>query len=242
MNCWIMVDQKVEIGKGFYFATAIPVTDWEYLEMDNGFSLALGVVDFFNPILMMAFFLLTVKRVKNEMPKSYWIAYIIGYISVLIAGFMIPAYKCYIGLTGLKFELPVRLVTIINIGFMIAGISIFFGTLKHRKNAAYSIVSPVSLFNSVIVSLGAVGLILVYVSYIKIALRRKKISSIVCIAYSLAVTFSLAFVGAALDETKAVIHWIEEIVNISGMLSLCIGGILLYRDNKNCVFPENGDR
>lgn len=47
--------------------------------------------------------------------------------------------------------------------------------------------------------------------------------------YALAVTICLAFVGAALDETLAVIHWIEEIVNIIGMITLCIGGYLTFR-------------
>jgi hypothetical protein len=135
-----------------------------------------------------------------------------------------------VGLTDLEFELPVKFVTVTNIGFMIAGFSIFLGTLKVNQNKVLSVISPVSLFNSLIVIFGAAGLILIYVSYIKLALRKQRKIAIVFFAYSLLVTLGLAFVGAALDETLALIHWIEEIVNISGMLALCIGGYMLFKE------------
>ncbi|MCR5755992.1 MAG: hypothetical protein K6G30_14425 [Acetatifactor sp.] len=198
--------------------------------MNNDFSLALGIVDYFNPILMTIFFFYTVRKVKKEIATKFFIPYICGYVLVLCAGFMIPTYKCVVGLTDLEFELPVKFVTVTNIGFMIAGFSIFLGTLKVNQNKVLSVISPVSLFNSFIVIFGAAGLILIYVSYIKLALRKQRKIAIVFFAYSLLVTLGLAFVGAALDETLALIHWIEEIVNISGMLALCIGGYMLFKE------------
>lgn len=208
--------------------------------MSNDFSLALGIADYFNPILMSVFFFYTVGKVKKEIGRQYWIPYVCGYVLVLCAGFMIPTYKCIVGLTDIEFELPVRLVLFTNIGFIIAGASIFLGILKRNRNKVLSVFAPVSVFNSLVVIFGALGLILVYVFYIKLAFAKKRKSAVVCYCYSLAVTLCLAFVGAALDETQALIHWIEEIVNISGMIMLCIGGYLTFRTKEQAPGSQFG--
>ena len=196
--------------------------------MDNNFSLALGIVDFFNPILMAVFFFSTVRKVKKEIALKYWIPYVCGYVLILGAGFLIPTYKCVVGLTNIRFELPVKLVSVTNAGFIIAGISIFLGTLKKNHSHLLSIISPVSLLNSLVVICGAIGLILIYVSFIKLASEKKQKKATLCIYFSMIVTICLAFAGAALDETLAMIHWIEEIANIIGMAALCIGGQLTF--------------
>lgn len=205
--------------------------------MDDGFSLAMGLFDFINPIMYAGFFIYTFKKIRPYLKKGFYIVYVIGGFLSLCAGIMIPTVKCIVGLGLMEFSLPVKIVAFVNTGFILSGFSVFIGTLKKFRNpeadkdvTLRSIINPYSLLNSVVVLGGAVGLVLVYISYMKIALQRKRKSAFYVLCYSLVMTLANSFVGSAMDTSAAWVHWLIEAIAVSAHTCLFVGGILIFRE------------
>lgn len=205
--------------------------------MDTGFSLAMGLFDFINPAMYAAFIIYTLPKIRPYLIKWVYVVYLTGGILSLAAGILIPITKCVVGLGLMTFTLPVNIVALVNAGFALSGISVFFGTMKRFRNReseksvkTRSIIDPYSLINSIIVLGGAAGLILIYVSYIKIALERKRKAGGYVLCCSLAMTLVSSFVGAAMDTSASWVHWIIEIIAVSAHTGLFVGGLLIFRE------------
>ena len=209
--------------------------------MNDGFSLAMGLFDFINPIMYASFFIYTLPKIRPYLIKWVYMVYLAGGILSLTAGILIPTTKCIVGLGLMTFELPVKIVAFVNTGFILSGFSVFFGTLKKFRNSEAkkavklrSIINPYSLLNSIVVLGGAVGLVLVYISYIKIALERKRKAGCYVLCYSLVMTLANSFVGAAMDTSASWVHWLIEVIAVSAHTCLFVGGLLIFRE-KNRV-------
>ena len=232
--------------------------------MNDGFSLAMGLFDFINPIMYASFFIYTLPKIRKRLIKWCYGVYLAGGILSLSTGILIPSIKCIVGLGLMTFELPVKLVAFVNTGFILSGFSVFFGTLKRFKKhktketielksiinpyiflglivvlgviiglmliRMRSIINPYSLLNSVVVLGGAVGLILIYISYIKIAIERKRKVGCCLLCYSLIMTLANSFVGAAMDTSASWVHWLIEVIAVSAHTCLFIGGVAIFHE------------
>lgn len=207
--------------------------------MNEGFSLAMGLFDFINPIMYASFFIYTFKKIRPYLAKGFYIVYVCGGLLSLCAGILIPTVKCIVGLGLMTFDLPVKIVAFVNTGFILSGFSIFIGTMKKfspmyngKKDGSvtlHSIINPYSILNSVVVLGGATGLILVYVSYMKIALKKNRKAAFGVLCYSLVMTLANSFVGSAMDTMAPWVHWLIEAIAVSAHTCLFISALLLFK-------------
>ena len=205
--------------------------------MNDGFSLAMGLFDFINPVMYAAFFIYTLPRIRTYLIKWVYGVYLAGGILSLSTGILIPAIKCIVGLGLMSFELPVKLVAFVNTGFILSGFSVFLGTLKkfrkpegNKTVELKSIINPYSLLNSIVVLGGTIGLILIYISYIRIAIERKRKAGCYLLCFSLIMTLANSFVGTAMDTSASWVHWLIEVIAVSAHTCLFIGGVAIFHE------------
>lgn len=145
-------------------------------KVDNkGFSIALGLFDYINPIFYSITVLTIIRNLKPLMSMPLFIAFAIGAVISIIFGLTIPTVKLMVGLGIMEFKMPVNLVAYVNIGIFISGLSLFIHTysISPIMIILLILITSVILFlilkktkkiNNIAVIIGAIGYVLIYIS------------------------------------------------------------------------------
>jgi len=203
------------------------------------FSVALGLLDYVNPLVYLLINIIIAYNVKDKMSLLAFLIYIIGVTISLVFGFTIPTVKVLVGLKKFEFKLPVNFVTYVNGGIFISG-SVLFLCLTKVSILIYLLIvlamatlllliyKKSGKFNTVAVILGCFGYLFIYATNISIGVIQGNTLSI--IFYCLAICFMLALagIGAFANLMKAQIHWVLESTNIACQLCVLIATIILY--------------
>lgn len=208
-------------------------------DKSKNFSVALGLTDYFNPILYLITSLTIIDNLDGIMKTPYNYIYIIGVIISLIFGFTIPTIKLLVGLGKLKFKLPVNLVFYVNSGIFVSGLMLIKNIIN-INNIVFIVIVLASIilllfvflktkkFNNIAVLIGAVGYLLIYISLIAKAIYCNL--NIPIVLYGIAICFYLMLIGIGLKANlkDARIHWLLEISNIICQSSVAVGTIILF--------------
>lgn len=208
--------------------------------MNEGFSVALGLFDYINPICYTTFSIIGFKHFRKIMKSGFFYVYLIGCIISLVGGFTIPTIKTLVGLGIIEWGLPVKPVTIANFGFLVSGPTLFLGTLKCNRRSGSDIMlmsSGLSLafLNKFIVGFGAFGMIMIYVTTAKLAFERKRPYAAITLIVSLCGTlFESVYSNIGTDLNSPAVHWVIEIGAVITHVMLVVSAYLLfvYKDRK----------
>lgn len=197
----------------------------------NDFSIMMGIVDFLNPVLYSCFLVCLLHNIKNTVKLRHYITFVIGAAISIGAGLCIPIIKVLVGMDRMDFELPTGIVAVVCVGFFVSGIALFLGTMKKNySDKAYAVVgAPVFNFNTFVVLFGAAGIILIYISMIKIAFRKKRKAAMVFAIIPVVCTTFLCGVSAMADLYNPIVHWTIQFTNIFAQASLLTSAILSFK-------------
>ncbi len=197
----------------------------------NEFSVLLGIVDYFNPLIYFSFLICVVRHIKGKIKKSHYIVFLIGAVMTICAGVIIPTLKIVVGLGKAEFSLPVGIVAIANIGIFLTGVSFFLTTLKrnYSKKMYGAVGAPVFNLNTFIVFFGAVGLIMTYVAMIRLAILKKHKLAILFVVVSIICTMFLCGVATVADLESPLVHWVIQLTNILAQSCLLTSAILVFK-------------
>ena len=204
----------------------------------KGFSVALGLVDYVNPLTYSINTFLILSGVRHLMnPVQFW-AYLIGIIISLIIGIVIPTRKLLVGLGKIEFRLPYALFFIVNLGIMVTGVALF-GTVAGTKALliALAVILAIILglwaktkrFNSAIMFTGTLGYTLIYISLVMLSLRAGKILPMILFILCWCIMMGIIVMSMKVDLTNPKWHWPIEGGNISCRIILMIGLIILFK-------------
>ena len=213
--------------------------------MNDGFSVALGLFDYINPVCYTIFSIIGFKYFRKLMKPHLFCIYFVGCIISLVGGFFIPTIKTLVGLGIIEWKLPVSKVIIANTGFLISGPTLFIGTLKANRKEGSNVrllsIGSMSLafYNKLIVGFGAIGMIMIYVTCAKLAIERKRYGAVAAICVSLAGTlFESVYSNAGVNLNSAAVHWVIEIGAAITHLMLVVSAYLLFIREDKTVMPE----
>lgn len=191
----------------------------------DNFSVALGLFDYINPIFYTLTSFIVLRSINGVISKPMFYIYAIGATISLIFGFTIPTVKFIVGLGVMKFKMPVNLVFYVNTGIFISGITMFTYTFK--VNTIVSILLIVSVliglglilkktkkFNTTAVLIGTCGYLLLYISFLSLAIISKKYMNVLMFAIAICLFVYLCLVGIFSDLKNSRVHWAIEIANV----------------------------
>ena len=204
----------------------------------KGFNVALGLVDYVNPLTYSINTFLIFAGVKHLMnPLQFW-GYLIGIIISLIIGIVIPTGKLLVGLGKIEFRLPYALFFIVNFGIMITGVALFH-TVAGTKALliALAVILAIILglwamtkkINSAIMFTGTLGYTLIYIALIMLALRAGKILPMIMFILCWCIMMGIIVMSMKVDLTNPKWHWPIEGGNIGTQIILMIGLIVLFK-------------
>ena len=107
----------------------------------NKFSVSLGLFDYINPVFYSVTIITIVKNISFELGNPYNLFLIMGAILSILFGFVIPTGKVIVGLSIIKFKMPVSLVFCVNAGILLSGLMI----LKYVMNLKLVLLLIISL-------------------------------------------------------------------------------------------------
>lgn len=208
---------------------------------ETKFSVALGLFDYINPIFYSITTLAVIIGLKGIMKPFPYTIYIIGAIISLVFGLTIPTVKLLVGLGKFKFKMPVNLVFYVNSGILLSSLAI----LKHTFNISLSLIFATfgmiflllttiymtsKKFNTVAVLTGAIGYVMIYTSFITLAIRSHILLPIYLYALAIIFFLGLCLIGIKANLKDAKIHWIIETCNVlcQGLVALATV-LLLWR-------------
>ena len=208
-------------------------------EAKGNFSVALGLLDYVNPVFYLVTVVTLVLNLKGVLELPMLIVYLMGALVSIIFGFTIPTVKVLVGLGKMKFQLPVNLVTYVNIGILTSGIVLLCHMLKLKFIVCFAIVlvsilalliayKKIEKFNSIAVLIGAIGYLFIYISLITFALRAGVTISIVFYAIAICLYLALVCIGVFGDVMNAKVHWVIESCNICCQGSVAIATVLMF--------------
>ena len=208
-------------------------------EAKGNFSVALGLLDYVNPVFYLVTVVTLVLNLKGVLELPMLIVYLMGALVSIIFGFTIPTVKVLVGLGKMKFQLPVNLVTYVNIGILTSGIVLLGHMLKLKFIVCFAIVlvsilalliayKKIEKFNSIAVLIGAIGYLFIYISLITFALRAGVTISIVFYAIAICLYLALVCIGVFGDVMNAKVHWVIESCNICCQGSVAIATVLMF--------------
>ena len=203
----------------------------------KGFSVALGLIDFINPLTYSINTFLILAGVKHLMnPVQFW-AYLIGIIISLIIGIVIPTGKLLVGLGKIEFRLPYALFFIVNLGILVTGVALFSvvaGTtaliiaLLVILAIILALWKATKKFNSAIMFTGTLGYTLISIALVLFALRAGKILPVVLFILCWCMMMGIIVFSMKADLKNPKNHWPIEGGNITCQLVLMLGLILLF--------------
>ncbi len=204
----------------------------------KGFNVALGLVDYVNPLTysINTFLILSGARYLMD-PLQFW-GYLIGIIISLIIGIVIPTGKLLVGMGKIEFRLPYALFFIVNLGIMLTGVSLFAAVAGTKALIIALIIILVIIFvlwamtkkfNSAIMFTGTLGYTLIYISLIMLALRAGKILPMIMFILCWCIMMGIIVMSMKVDLTNPKWHWPIEGGNIGTQIILMIGLIILFK-------------
>ncbi|MDO5329361.1 MAG: hypothetical protein Q4E88_04630 [Coriobacteriia bacterium] len=200
----------------------------------NDFSVALGLVDYFNVLFTGLFYYVLLKNIKPNIDKFlYWVI-MIGAMLTVFFSFCIPTYKVSIGIEHYEYETPYGILFMTYLGFLISGVGMFIAVFFRNKNKKLEVLSgaPLAVYQNA-VFLAMLGKVLMYACIIKMAIKRKKWSSLILYAFSLVLIFIMCYIANFGTIPVAWAHWIVEIVNITCQVALFFGTVILFKERKH---------
>lgn len=206
----------------------------------SGFSVALGLFDYINPIFYSITSITIAKNMKDVMSTPVFILFLLGVALSLAFGFTIPTVKFIVGLGKMEFKMPVNLVFYVNTGILISGLALFFTVtgispvlLLVILAAIVGILVAIKLkngkFNTVAVLAGAAGYLLIYISMIIYSLSVGCIISVWLYAFAILLFVSLVMIGIKANLMNPKVHWVIEITNVVCQMTVAIATILAFR-------------
>lgn len=206
----------------------------------DNFSVALGLVDYINPIFYTITSLLILRNMKDVMTAADYRIYLFGAVISLIGGYIIPTGKLIVGLGIIKFVMPVPLVLFVDSGILISGLILLKNVFSLPAAAIISIAAVIIMLLIMIVKktgklnpsavlTGAMGYLMIYASLIFLSLRRNSIPPVLLYAIAILLFVTLVFTGIKADLYDARVHWFIEICNILCQGSVALGTFLLFK-------------
>lgn len=209
-------------------------------KVDNkGFSIALGLFDYINPIFYSITVLTIIRNLKPLMSMPLFIAFAIGAVISIIFGLTIPTVKLMVGLGIMEFKMPVNLVAYVNIGIFISGLSLFTYTysISPIMIILLILITSVTLFlilkktkkiNNIAVIIGAIGYVLIYISLITLAIKAGFYISVILYAIAIVLFVMLCTIGIKANLMNSKVHWVIEVSNVVCQLSVALSTLLLF--------------
>ena len=204
----------------------------------KGFNVALGLVDYVNPLTYSINTFLILSGARHLMgPLQFW-GYLIGIIISLIIGIVIPTGKLLVGMGKIEFRLPYALFFIVNLGIMLTGVSLFAAVAGTKALIIALVIILVIIFglwamtkkfNSAIMFTGTLGYTLIYISLIMLALRAGKILPMILFILCWCIMMGIIVMSMKVDLTNPKWHWPIEGGNIGTQIILMIGLIVLFK-------------
>lgn len=199
----------------------------------NEFSVALGLLDYVNPIFYTITALTLIRNMKGMMSSALFTVFVIGAVISLIGGFVIPTGKVLVGMKVIRFRMPVSIVFFVNSGIFLSGLALAAYVLKLPWIVLIllAVCSAVFLgmiirrsgkFNTAAVLTGAIGYVLIYISLIILSLAEHMILPVILYALAICLFVFLCFIGIKADLYDPKVHWLIEICNV-----LCQGLVAL---------------
>lgn len=197
------------------------------------FSIALGLLDYVNPVFYTVTSLTLIRHLKGTMNSTLYMIYLAGAVISLIGGYAIPTGKVLVGMKIIKFRMPVSIVFFVNSGILFSGLALGAHVL-HLSTLAISaiflaaaaflafIIAETHKFNTAAVLCGAIGYLLIYFSLILTSLIAHMILPVILYLAAICLFVFLCFIGIKADLYDAEIHWIIEISNVicQGLVAL----------------------
>lgn len=203
----------------------------------NKFSVALGLLDYINPILYSVTIITVIKKFYPIMESPYNIILLIGAIISIFFGLAIPTFKVLVGLKILKFSSPVSLVFSVNSGILLSGV-ILINYVMNFNIIILSIILAcivgllifyfiIKNSNTIAVLVGALGYILIYISLILLSIEYCLIVPIIMYAFAIVLFLMLCLIGIKSDLKNPRVHWIIESSNIICQLLVATATMIL---------------
>ena len=200
----------------------------------NDFSVALGLVDYFNVLFTGLFYYVLLKNIKLDIDKFLYYIILIGAMMSVLFSFCIPTYKVILGMEHGEYTTPYFILFMTYLGFLIFGVGMFIAVFFRNKNKKFGILTGAALqvYQSAVL-FAMIGKILMYVCVIKMAIKRKNWLCLGLYIFSLALIIIMGFIAKSGTIPEAWAHWIVEFVNITCQVALFAGTVILFKKNKN---------
>ncbi|MBQ3372501.1 MAG: hypothetical protein IJG40_05115 [Oscillospiraceae bacterium] len=207
-------------------------------ERFSKFSVALGLLDYINPICYCITMVTIVKHTRADMGQPYGVIFLIGAIISIFFGFIIPTGKIIVGLGLIKFRMPVSLVFCVNTGIFISGLML----LRYALNMSIAwlcfliavvVVLLILIYrkskkiNTIAVLTGAAGYVMLYTSLITMAARQGSIPSIIMYAIAILLFVMLCGIGIKANLKDPKVHWVIEASNVVCQMLVAAATLLL---------------
>lgn len=194
--------------------------------------LLLSILDFV-PCALFLFAAISLQRdLYNKMSKGCFAVFSTGTIMIICAGTLKAVWKIlyysricdFTALNTMFFPLQ-------TLGFVLSGVGIVsMICARQGSNTAYAVFVPPAVFSGtmIFVSLMIAGLTAIVVGLSRLAskLRRKRliVLFVLCLFFELAMGYL-----SSRDSSSITLNWIEESVNVLGMLCLFLGARGLHK-------------
>lgn len=203
----------------------------------KGFNVALGLIDFLNPVCYSINTFLIFAGVKAIMkPVQFW-AYLVGIVISLVLGLIIPTGKLLVGLGKIEFKLPYFMFFVVNFGIMLTGVALF-SVVASAKTLIICLIAILVIilgiwaatkkFNSAIMFTGTLGYTLIYAALVMFALKAGLIIPVILFALCWCLMIGVIIFSMSADLTNPKNHWPIEGGNIACQFVLMVGLILLF--------------
>ena len=209
-------------------------------EKFNKFSVALGLLDYINPIFYSVTIITIIKNIYPILNSPFNLILLIGGIISLFFGFIIPTGKVIVGLGLIKFRMPVSLVFCVNTGILLSGLMLlkYVLSLNFLIPLILLIIIILLLFllynrskklNTIAVLTGAIGYVMIYTSLITLAIRASSILPIILSALAIIIFVMLCGIGIKANLKDPKVHWIIEISNVVCQFLVMISTLIIFK-------------
>jgi len=205
----------------------------------NEFSVALGLLDYINPIFYAVTSMILIHNMKTMSPMHFMML-CAGIGISLIGGFIIPTGKLLVGLGRMKFRMPVSIVFCVNSGILLTGLALFSHIAHLEKATLFMMMAAVAAFllvvilathkvNTAAVLCGAGGYLLIYISLILTALSVHMNIPVYLYLMAIGLFVFLCYIGIKANLYDARIHWVIEICNVMCQGLVALATFVLFR-------------
>lgn len=203
----------------------------------KGFSVALGIVDFVNPITYSINTFLIAGGLRTAMSTPQWTVFLCGIILSLFIGIVIPVCKLLVGLGKIEFRLPVGLFLACNLGIFLTGAALL--SIVAKTGVFITIISVLAVLiifagiaskklNTSVMLMGLTGYTMIYVCMACYAIVNGAWISMALFALACLTMYGIIVFSMKADLSDPKNHWWIEGLNISCQIIFAIGLIILF--------------